>query len=100
MTIDVIFLDSGREPQCKPDPKHPDGRDVDMAAPGDKTCTFNVPYPAPRCGAYRITCRECGLKVAMTVAGRADDFGSLLLNVIRTRPAVRTEVKRWLEKAG
>ena len=77
MTIEVVFLDSGREPQCKPDPKYPNGRDIEIprgSIPGNSTwCCSNLPYPAPRCGVYEITCNNCGLKVALTVTGRVDD---------------------------
>jgi hypothetical protein len=74
MTIDVIFLDSGREPQCKPDPKFPDGKPINLAtSPLAKTCTSNVPFPAPRCGLYAIRCLECGFTAMVTVAGRPDD---------------------------
>jgi len=75
VTIDVLFLDSGREPQCKSDPRCPNGMPVNLA-PGvviEKTCSRNLPYPAPRCGVYQITCRQCGFTAAITVAGRPDD---------------------------
>ena len=72
MTIEVVFLDSGCEPQCKPDPKYPNGKDIEIAG-GAVRCCSNLPYPAPRCGVYEITCNDCGLKVALTVAGRVDD---------------------------
>lgn len=71
--IDVRFIDSGREPQCKPDPRFPNGKQVNLATGFEKTCTRNVPYPAPRCGVYEVTCRTCGYKAAITVAGRQDD---------------------------
>lgn len=74
MTIDVTFLDSGREPTCKPNPKYPDGMDVDLRQHAlQKYCCRSVPYPAPRCGTYSIKCTVCGIVVAVTVAGRADD---------------------------
>jgi hypothetical protein len=74
MTINVIFLDSGREPRCKPDPAYPNGKAVNLAhAVEAKVCTKNLPYPAPRCGVYQITCRKCGFKAAITVAGQPDD---------------------------
>lgn len=74
MTIDVMFLDSGREPQCKPDPKYPDGKPINLATdPMVKTCTMNLPFPAPRCGLYAIRCLECGFTAMLTVAGRPDD---------------------------
>jgi hypothetical protein len=72
--IDVRFLDAGRDPQCDPDPAYPDGRRVSLAEHAlQKTCTRNLPYPAPRCGAYSIKCRVCGFVGVVTVAGRPDD---------------------------
>lgn len=73
MTIDVTFNDSGREPTQKPNPAYPDGMDVSCAAPGQKSCTRNLPYPAPRVGTYSIVCRTCGYTALVTVAGRRDD---------------------------
>lgn len=79
MTFDVRFIDGGREPECKPDPRWPEGKPVNLAPPplsklgGGKTCTRNLPYPAPRCGLYQIICRKCGYTAAITVAGRSDD---------------------------
>jgi hypothetical protein len=73
MTIDVHFNDSGREPTCKPNPKYPDGMHISLAEPGVKSCTSNLPWPAPRCGTYSIVCRTCHFTALITVAGRADD---------------------------
>lgn len=73
MTIDVKFNDSGREPTQKPNPEYLDGIDVNCAPPGMKSCTRNLPYPAPRCGTYSIVCRTCGYTALVTVAGRRDD---------------------------
>jgi hypothetical protein len=74
--IDVVFLDSGREPQCKPDPYWPNGKPINLVVDEMtkvKSCTYNLPYPAPRCGLYDIRCLECGFHVVLTVAGRPDD---------------------------
>lgn len=71
--IDVQFIDAGRQPTQPPDPKHPDGVWVDLAADAKKSCTRNLPHPAPRCGRYEITCQTCGYRAVITVAGRADD---------------------------
>ena len=74
MTIDVLFIVSGREPQCKPDPNYPHGKPVSFVENVlQKTCTWNIPYPAPRCGSYVVTCKKCGYRAAMTVAGWPDD---------------------------
>jgi len=68
----ITFLDSGREPQCAPNPAYPNGMDVDLSF-GGQYCTVTLPYPAPRCGAMVIKCEICGLCNAVTVAGRPDD---------------------------
>lgn len=77
MAIDVTFLDSGREPQCKPDPRFPDGRHIrlmpEKPEADHKSCTYNLPYPAPRCGSYVVECKTCGYRAALNVAGRPDD---------------------------
>lgn len=74
MTIDVHFIDHKRRSEEKPNPKHPDGVDVSLSEHVlQKTCTRNLPYPAPRCGLYSIKCRVCGFAGLVTVAGRADD---------------------------
>jgi hypothetical protein len=44
-----------------------------------KTCTYNLPYPAPRCGAYSIECKKCGFVGVVTVAGRPDDPNMITL---------------------
>lgn len=74
MTIDVTFIDSGREPTEKPDPKYPEGQHVNLTEHAlQPSCCRNVPYPAPRCGQYVVHCRGCGYRAIVTVAGRADD---------------------------
>lgn len=80
MTFDVRFLDSGRYPQEKPDPAFPDGQRINLATnPLVKSCSRNLPYPAPRCGQYEIICRVCGFSAIITVAGRQDDPRSVTL---------------------
>lgn len=74
--IEVVFLDSGREPKEKPDPLFPKGRHIDMSGETlaiEAKCTHNLPYPAPRCGFYNVECKDCGLRVMISVAGRTDD---------------------------
>lgn len=71
--IKITFLDSGREPQCPPNPSFPDGMHVDMSMGSSYICTATLPYPAPRCGVMIIGCEKCGLTIAVTVAGRPDD---------------------------
>lgn len=79
MTIDVHFYDSGREPTQKPNPKYPNGIDINLAPQLAKSCTRNVPYPAPRCGTYSIRCTVCNFTALITVAGRADDPRTITL---------------------
>ena len=69
----VEWLDGGREPQCAPNPKYPNGLDADASAGAKETCKIALPYPAKRCGLYVVRCPICGIKVAVTTAGRADD---------------------------
>ena len=74
MSILVKFIDSGREPEEKPDPNYPRGKPVSLLPHAlAKSCTRNLPYPAPRCGMYSVTCDVCGFTGLITVAGRPDD---------------------------
>lgn len=72
-SMKVEFIDSGREPLCKPDPAYPKGRDIDISDGAQHTCLVNIPYPAPRCGLMAVTCEKCDIRIALTVAGRPDD---------------------------
>lgn len=69
----VEWMDSGREPQCPPDPSYPNGKPLLLADQFVKHCTVPLPYPAKRCGVYIIECSKCGLRVGVTTAGRPDD---------------------------
>lgn len=95
MTFLVKFIDSGREPECTPNPDHPNGIELDLR-PEDKRlavyphCCYGVPYPAPRCGVYHVECETCHLTVAVTVAGRADDPRSITLPCSRSRTGSRS----------
>lgn len=75
MTLKVKWWDGGREPQCEPDPRYPNGMDV--PAPREPYCAAPLPYPAKRCGVYVVTCDACGMRVAVTTAGRVDDPRSI-----------------------
>jgi DNA-directed RNA polymerase subunit RPC12/RpoP len=75
----IDWFDSGREPRVAPDPKYPDGINVDGSNGAKTTCVAKLPYPAKRCGHYLVRCRRCGLKVAITTAGRPDDPKSVKL---------------------
>ncbi len=69
----IEWIDSGREPQCEPDPDYPNGKDIDLAGPEPKACETALPYPAKRCGIYVVSCPACGHRCAITTAGRPDD---------------------------
>lgn len=72
----IEWIDSGREPQCAPNPDYPNGVDVD-ASGGGPSCSTPLPYPAPRCGMLVAECLTCGYRAAVTTAGRPDDPRSL-----------------------
>ena len=71
--LHVEWADSGREPQCAPNPDFPEGVDLDLSIEGEPACFVDLPYPAERCGFYRVICGGCGLEVIVTTAGRPDD---------------------------
>lgn len=69
----IDWIDRHREPKCAPNPHFPDGIDADLSAGAEQTCTADLPYPAKRCGVYRVECLICGYAVGVTTAGRPDD---------------------------
>jgi hypothetical protein len=72
------WIDSGREARCKPDPRYPEGKDI-LALSTGPVCKVELPYPAPRCGCYIIECETCGVRYAVTTAGRRDDPRSVMM---------------------
>lgn len=40
----VEWIDSGREPQCEPDPKYPNGIDIDAPGMPTPNCTVTQGY--------------------------------------------------------
>ena len=76
----IRWHDSGREPQVAPNPAYPEGTDVVMLVDHRQPhCSTPLPYPARRCGYYEVHCRICGLRAAVTTAGRPDDPRSVTL---------------------
>jgi hypothetical protein len=71
--LKVEWLDRGRVAQCPPNPDYPDGQDIDISLGAATTCEAELPYPAPRCGIWIVTCPGCGLSLGFTAAGRIDD---------------------------
>lgn len=72
MTLSIKWIDRHREPKCPPNPAFPEGVDVDVSD-GARSCQTPLPYPAPRCGVYVVTCDVCGYAAGFTTAGRPDD---------------------------
>lgn len=52
----IVWVDSGREPQCPPNPAFPNGVVSDISGGAENTCDVSLPYPAKRCGQYVIKC--------------------------------------------
>jgi hypothetical protein len=73
MTLSFRWHDAGRIPRAAPDPRFPNGLDVDLSCGATRTCSTLLPYPAKRIGMYSIECLRCGLTAAVTTAGRPDD---------------------------
>lgn len=72
--LKVVWQDHGRTAQNPSDPLFPHGKDVDITPIGAvAACSTVLPYPAPRCGLWIVTCSQCGLRVGVTAAGRPDD---------------------------
>ena len=80
----IEWHDSGREPSCAPNPEYPDGIDLGAARDGEASCKVSLPYPALRCGYFRVRCRLCDLSIAITTAGRADDPRSVTMPCLLT----------------
>jgi hypothetical protein len=76
-TLRVEWVDGGREPRNPPDPRYPEGIDIDASMPDLPSCETALPYPAKRCGHFIVSCQTCGLKALVTTAGRIDDPRSL-----------------------
>jgi hypothetical protein len=75
----VQWIDAGREPQQPSNPQYPQGMDVDLSNGKLPSCYRLLPYPAKRCGAFKVECRRCGNSALITTAGRKDDPRSFKL---------------------
>lgn len=69
----VTWVDGGRWPKCTPHPDYPHGKDIDASMGQEPACQTALPYPAKRCGHYRVVCARCGITAVVTTAGRPDD---------------------------
>ena len=80
MKFEIIWHPRGGPPRSPPDPRYPDGMDADMAGDAKRACLVNLPYPTEkRIGMFIVICGECGLRAAITTAGRPDDPRSVKL---------------------
>lgn len=80
MNAKVEWIDGGREPTEPPDPRYPNGIDAGPQGPLRlSSCRTALPYPAKRCGAYRVECETCGQSMLVTTAGRPDDPRSVTM---------------------
>lgn len=87
---EVTFVPSGRgAATCPPDPAYPRGMALLLAREGRRSCTVQLPYPAPECGMWTIRCEDCGMTAAVTAAGRSDDPLSARIECKGAPPAAR-----------
>lgn len=69
----IEWIDGERSPTGGSDPRYPDGIHLDMSGGRSPCCAVPLPYPAPRCGFFIVTCDFCGVRIVVTTAGRPDD---------------------------
>lgn len=77
MAFKTKFHTDGSAPVNPPRSEFPNGEDVDGSNGARKTCTAQLPYPAPSRGVHICECEDCGLRVGVTAAGRPDDPRSM-----------------------
>jgi hypothetical protein len=75
----IDWVDGKRDAQMPARDGYPNGMDVVFAPPHVESCSLPLPYPAPRCGFYSVTCNVCGTSVCLTTGGRADDPRSVTM---------------------
>lgn len=82
--LSVTFISHHRKAQVAPNPKYPDGIDVDLTKGAKVACLANLPYPAECCGILIVRCKKCSANVAITTAGRIDDPRTVKLACLGT----------------
>lgn len=98
MKHDVKWVDGLRDPVSPPDPKFPDGVDLDCSRGSRKACRVDLPYPAARCGHYVIRCSDCQLLTMVSTAGRRDDPRSVKLPC-KAKPYVEQKKREIARRA-
>lgn len=81
MTLHCEFFDSGKPPQHPPDPRYPDGVDVDSSQGREPACWTKLPRVSTR-GLMLVVCDVCRKRAVITVAGRVDDPRSYKMDCI------------------
>jgi len=73
--FEIRWVRRGGPPQQPPDPRYPDGVDVDISLGAARSCSTPLPYPVDRneVGTWLVECQVCGLRVGITAASRPDD---------------------------
>jgi hypothetical protein len=71
-TYSIDWIDYGRKATVPPNPGFPKGRDVDLSRGAPASCYFELPM-VDGCGCMVVQCMECGYRIGLTMAGRADD---------------------------
>lgn len=77
--FNIEWVDGKREPQSPPNPRYPNGIDIDLVGQGKSSCKVDLPYPAKRCGFFVIECTLCRYRGVVSTAGRPDDPRSVKL---------------------
>jgi len=73
----IHWIDRHVEPHEPPNPKYPNGVDVDISKRDAPACSALLTHPAKRCGYWIVHCKACGATAVVTTAGRRDDPRSL-----------------------
>jgi hypothetical protein len=70
---DLRWLDHAQQPREPPDPKYPEGIEIDASMGKERFCTVHLEYPARGVGMYFVRCLWCGANAGLRTAGRPDD---------------------------
>jgi hypothetical protein len=75
--IEVSWLSRHRKANVAPNPKYPNGLDIDSGQ--RPACKVELSYPAECVGMYYVECLDCKANMIITAAGRPDDPKSVML---------------------
>jgi hypothetical protein len=77
--IQIDFVSHHRKAKNPPNPKYPEGVNLDLTKGAKVACFADLPYPAECCGILVVRCKKCGANAVITTAGRRDDPRSVKL---------------------